>query len=363
MAVPFRPQHDGGARGHFGARRRPSPLVARRAGRGLGGGGRARRAGGEYISEDPRLFILLDRAGGGFDLRLAPDRAASQAPHAARQISFIPAGVPLWTRFDDATPISATSICISTWRRCASGSATTSRWQHFEHAAADVLRPADAEPRRPHRRRVRRAEGVPRALWRQPDHGAVDRFPAPRRPGTGASAARCASWQLRRVVDYIEDELPARRIRLQELAELVEPVAESHFSHAFKASTGMPPHQWQTNARHQEGRRTCCYATDMSLTDVARRHRLLRPGAPDPPVPQAARRHSRRLAPRAARLTRPRPGSARCGIRARPGNPARSDRLLCCAAPRAASRSEGRRCGVERFCWGRAHWRPPPSFP
>ena len=56
-----------------------------------------------------------------------------------------------------------------------------------------------------------------------------------------------SSWQLRRVTEFIEENC-ARSIRLQELAELVD-LSQSYFSHAFKASTGMPPHQWQINAR------------------------------------------------------------------------------------------------------------------
>jgi AraC-like DNA-binding protein len=39
-----------------------------------------------------------------------------------------------------------------------------------------------------------------------------------------------------------------RNIRLEELAVLAG-LSQSHFSHAFKASTGMAPHQWQMNAR------------------------------------------------------------------------------------------------------------------
>lgn len=39
-----------------------------------------------------------------------------------------------------------------------------------------------------------------------------------------------------------------RNIRLKELAELTG-LSQSHFSHSFKASTGLTPHDWQMNAR------------------------------------------------------------------------------------------------------------------
>jgi transcriptional regulator GlxA family with amidase domain len=59
--------------------------------------------------------------------------------------------------------------------------------------------------------------------------------------------SKLASWQLRRAVDFIEENC-LRNIRLEELASLTG-LSQSHFSHAFKASTGVPPHQWQTKAR------------------------------------------------------------------------------------------------------------------
>lgn len=56
-----------------------------------------------------------------------------------------------------------------------------------------------------------------------------------------------APWQLRRVVDYLDAQLP-RRVDLADLAELAG-LSQSHFSRAFKASTGMAPYRWQLDAR------------------------------------------------------------------------------------------------------------------
>ena len=71
------------------------------------------------------------------------------------------------------------------------------------------------------------------------------------------------SWQLRTVTDYIAEHA-AGTIRLQDLAGLVG-LSQSHFSHAFKASTGLPPHQWQLKARIEQGQRLLA-AGDRSLT-------------------------------------------------------------------------------------------------
>lgn len=55
-------------------------------------------------------------------------------------------------------------------------------------------------------------------------------------------------------------------IRLQDLRWPVG-LSQSHFSHAFKAST-KAPHQWQLKARIEQGQRLLA-AGDRSLTEVA----------------------------------------------------------------------------------------------
>ncbi len=78
--------------------------------------------------------------------------------------------------------------------------------------------------------------------------------------------SQLASWQLRRVVEYIEEN-SVRNIRLEELAGLAG-LSQSHFSHAFKASTGVAPHQWQTNARIERAKHLLL-KNEASLTAIA----------------------------------------------------------------------------------------------
>lgn len=54
-------------------------------------------------------------------------------------------------------------------------------------------------------------------------------------------------WKLRRVIDYLDSRLP-ERVDLADLAALAG-LSQSHFSRAFKASTGMAPYRWQLDAR------------------------------------------------------------------------------------------------------------------
>lgn len=262
MAVPFRPRMTAARQGISvvgGGHRRSWHGVLAEVWEAEGAVG----AGGEYISQDPRLFILLDRAGGGFDLRLAPDRAPAQAPHAARQISFIPAGVPLWTRFDDATYIRHLDLHFdmeALRQRLGDDFSldhfSTPRLMFSDPRMLNLAGLIAEECAAPKAFHELYGDSLTTALL-------IDFLRLEGRTQRKRSAL--ASWQLRRVVEHIEANC-LRRIRLQELAELVD-LSESHFSHAFKASTGMPPHQWQMNERIKRVQELL--QADRSLTDVA----------------------------------------------------------------------------------------------
>jgi AraC-like DNA-binding protein len=75
-----------------------------------------------------------------------------------------------------------------------------------------------------------------------------------------------APWRLRRVIDFMEAHLPDR-VDLAQLAQLVG-LSTSHFSRAFKASTGVAPYRWQLNARIQRAQAQLI-DTDASLDEVA----------------------------------------------------------------------------------------------
>jgi AraC family transcriptional regulator len=68
------------------------------------------------------------------------------------------------------------------------------------------------------------------------------------RSGTGRrKTGRLTQAQLNCVLDCIEHS-PIDRLRLSELAALVG-LSPSHFSQAFRKSTGMPPYRWQLSSR------------------------------------------------------------------------------------------------------------------
>jgi AraC-like DNA-binding protein len=89
-------------------------------------------------------------------------------------------------------------------------------------------------------------------------------FAGPSEPG--GIAKGLPSSQLQRVVEYLDAHLP-RHVELAQLAALAG-LSQSHFSRAFKASTGMAPYRWQLDARIRRAQ-TLLIDTSASLEDVA----------------------------------------------------------------------------------------------
>lgn len=87
------------------------------------------------------------------------------------------------------------------------------------------------------------------------------------RTGLSSTAVQgLAPWRLKRVIDFLEANLPER----VELAQLVELTGLSpwYFSRAFKASTGLSPYQWQLDARIRRAQASLLH-TDGTLEQVA----------------------------------------------------------------------------------------------
>jgi AraC-like DNA-binding protein len=74
-----------------------------------------------------------------------------------------------------------------------------------------------------------------------------------------------APRQLRRVEQMIRDQL-AEDLSLSELASITN-LSKAHFARAFRNSTGLPPHQYQLNARVEHAKRLLRRG-DMTLTEI-----------------------------------------------------------------------------------------------
>jgi AraC-like DNA-binding protein len=207
-----------------------------------------------------RLVVALEEVGGRTETRLRPDRPSRAQHPGAHHLSLVPACLPVWGYADH----------IRYFRRMLLG---------FDGASVAALmgEQAPAEPRL--------MFCDPRA-WRLADLLAAEcANPTPLSQLYGDSLATAllvsvlrpfaapaprasglAPWQLRRVTAHIEDHV-CEAIHLRELAAMTG-LSPSHFGRAFKASTGMPPHRWQLEARVRRAQRLLVDA-DMPLAQVA----------------------------------------------------------------------------------------------
>ncbi|SCB09597.1 AraC family transcriptional regulator [Rhizobium multihospitium] len=225
----------------------------------------AAQAGGYYVARDPRLFILLEQRGAGTtNVRPSPRAQGRLQEYDSGRISYIPAGMELWVDMADVEFVRHLDIhfdaeILSQRLMENIDPARLDRPQlHFNDprmmALAELIA---AECENPEPLHDLYGDGLTLSLL-------IDvlqlRGTQPRK------RSGLATWQLRRAVDYIEEHC-TRAIRLEELAALTG-LSQSHFSHAFKASTGLPPHQWQTQARLERAKQLLLNR-EMPLTTVA----------------------------------------------------------------------------------------------
>lgn len=221
-------------------------------------------ARGEYVSEHPRLFVVLDKIGGEFTTRLAPNGAPISSQRKAGSLSYIPARLPLWGRTERKLRIRHLDLHFDPeeigerlGERLDPERLAEPRIMFGDERLLTLARLIAAECAGPDARHDLYGDGLTLALL-------IDLFQLGRKPERRRTPL--ASWQLRRVTDYIEANC-AGSIRLQELATLVD-LSQSYFSHAFKASTGLPPHQWQMQARVRKGQ-DLLLGGDRPLNEIA----------------------------------------------------------------------------------------------
>ena len=215
-------------------------------------------------SEETRLSVVLEEIGGRCEPRLHVDRP-NPIEHMPRHMHFAPAGLEMWGFTADARFVKDATLSFDL--------KALAEQMAMNFTAAAVTSP-----------RLRFADDRLWTLVRLLSEAVDDPDPSTQLYGDGlvtAIAARLlalrpaaraedgkglAPWRLRRVIDYMEAHLPDR-VDLAQLAQLVG-LSTSHFSRAFKASTGMAPYQWQLNARIQRAQ-TQLINTDASLDQVA----------------------------------------------------------------------------------------------
>ncbi|MDR6872161.1 AraC-like DNA-binding protein [Bosea sp. BE125] len=222
------------------------------------------QARGHYVSAHPRLFIVLEAEGGSFETRLKPHGDDLRGFGGRGSINFVPAHLPLWGRVEAPMRLrhldlhfDPEALCEQICERLSARQMAKPRLMFDDphlFALAGLIAREVAEPDARH---DLYGDSLILALL-------IDLFGVERRePSRGSTLS---AWQLRRVTDYITEHCNGS-IRLQDLAKLVG-LSQSYFSHAFKASTGVPPHQWQIQERVRKGQEMLL-AGQRSLTEIA----------------------------------------------------------------------------------------------
>eukprot|EP01132_Coremiostelium_polycephalum_P012523 gene12523-15305_t len=203
-------------------------------------------ASGQYEARDPRLFIVLDGLNTGtFNVRLDPQSKDLGSDGVANPMCYVPAGMPLWSRLREVKHIRHIDLHFNVQtlvKRFGDGidlgAVTRPRLMFSDPrilALANLMAGECANPDPLH------------PLYGESLAISVFTLLFDIKAKAERKRSKLAPWQLRRVTNYLGENW-MRAVRLQELADLTG-LSQSHFSHAFKASTGMPPHQWQMRAR------------------------------------------------------------------------------------------------------------------
>lgn len=212
-----------------------------------------------------RLNVVLEEVGSPCEPRLRENLPCA-VDHKPRHMFVAPAGLELWGYSADARFVKDATLLfdLATLR---------------ERLAAELDADAIATPR------MRFADDRLWTLVRLLVDAVNDPDPSTQLYGDGLTAAivarlfaatpestavvqGLAARQLRRVVEYLDAHLPGR-VELAQLAELAG-LSQSHFSRAFKASTGMAPYRWQLDARIRRAQ-ALLVDTQASLEEVAER--------------------------------------------------------------------------------------------
>lgn len=213
-----------------------------------------------------RLGVLLQQVGGFSEGRTRPDKPGINRNPGARYFAFTPAGMPIWGYSDRLSYSYELALTFD------SGDLSARLGESLREDIDLARRPWMSSERLFSLSELLAAEvagggelgqlygeGLVLALVVEFLRTVRAGDPAPRKGGLNPR-------QLREVTAYMRENLAAP-IGLRELAG-VSGMSQAHFSRAFKASTGVPPHRWQLNARVERAQQLLLRA-DVALAEVA----------------------------------------------------------------------------------------------
>jgi len=191
-----------------------------------------------------RLSVILEEVGGHCEPRVREDQPCPIA-YMPRHMHFAPAGMEMWGYSPDARFLMDANLTLDLGAlserlamRIDADMVATPRVRFSDDRIwtlvkllADVVDDPDPSTQL-------YGDGLTAAI-------VARLFSSP--PDAAADQRGLAPWQLKRVINHLQMRLP-ERVELADLAALAG-LSQSHFSRAFKASTGMAPYRWQLDAR------------------------------------------------------------------------------------------------------------------
>lgn len=235
-------------------------------------------AHGAYVSQSPRLFVLLGEVGdGGIDIRDAAGRR--HRLDGDRRFCFVPAGYPIESFVDRLDELRHLDLHFDIATLAAQSGGRIHPCQFlspqlgFSAPGLAALASLIADDCAAGRRDDLYGESLVLALL-------VDLLglrQAASQPGAGLSRR-----QMARVVDYVRVNI-ARNLSLAELAALVD-LSPDHFGVAFRAAVGKTPHQFLLHCRIEAAKEMLesgeaslsAIAVDMGFSDQAHFTRVFR---------------------------------------------------------------------------------------
>ncbi|HTU58915.1 MAG TPA: AraC family transcriptional regulator [Polyangiales bacterium] len=212
-----------------------------------------------------RVAFLLDNGNACAQFRSAPSTPARQHD-VLHSLCLVPAGATVWAHSDRGGPLELSSIAFDVQESSAllgenvsHDTLSTPQLNFTNERLWQFASQLSHESRAPGEFSTLYCESLLLLVLIE----VLRLDPAFRSPATRGGLSQ---RQLKLATEFIEDNLSSH-ISLRDLAELTG-LSSSHFSHAFKQSTGMPPHRWQLRSRIRRAQELLA-STPLPLSHVA----------------------------------------------------------------------------------------------
>jgi AraC family transcriptional regulator len=216
-------------------------------------------------SDCARLGVILDSVGSRSNVRVHPNKATPVEIQSIHHMAYVPSGMPFWDYAERLLYLRHISFCFQ------ENAVAELLDEDLDLQALSVPQLMFYDPALFHISKLFEIE-CESAVPSDPIYGdclsiaLLRRLANLKRTAHVAQPGRLTDRQMHRVSAYLREQL-SEKITLQELASAAN-LSRSYFSRAFKASTGLTPHQWLLQERVKRAKEYLM-AAHYTLADVA----------------------------------------------------------------------------------------------